>query len=115
MDPEQYRLDFLAQAFLGGPTAWALRWGPEPALTAMPRFFDVGRLYVQVAGLLNLVAIADAVGEGIRQNRRVMALQAADEDARRAEADAALLPASARSTERPAVLLPGFVPPEENA
>lgn len=81
VDRQHYELDFIAQAFLGGPTAAALHFGAGHVLDHMPRFFDVGRLYVQVAGLLNLVAICDAVGEAIRQGRRVDEMRAEREAA----------------------------------
>ncbi len=96
VDPERYRLDFLAQALLGGPTAFALEQSRDITLTAMPRFFDVGRLYVQVAGLLNLVAMADAVGDLIRHNRRALAMRQArgEEPASHPSAPEALGPTS---------------------
>jgi hypothetical protein len=50
-----------AQAWLAGPTvaaAWLLADGPS----ARVPLFEVGQLYVAVASLLNVVAVADAVG-----------------------------------------------------
>jgi len=62
VNPDAYPLEFVAHALIGGPTALAVHLtegltpeGPVPLL-------DVGRLYCAVAGLLNLVAICDAVG-----------------------------------------------------
>lgn len=91
IDPGRYPLDMVAQAMLGLPTAIALHVSEGRVLEHLPRFFDVGRLYVQVAGLLNLVAVCDAIGEVIRRNRQVDAMRAVHA-ARAAEA-AALPPA----------------------
>jgi len=73
VDPQRYRLDFAGQVFLGLPTFAALVVGAEQVLESMPRFFEVGRLYVLVAGLLNLVAVCDAVGDAIARDREVLA------------------------------------------
>ena len=74
--PQRHGLDFVAQIFLGGPVLGALAATADRTLEFMPPFFDVGRLYVQVAGLLNLVAISDAIGEGIAHNTKVLDLRA---------------------------------------
>lgn len=70
VDPDAYGLDFVAQAFLGGPTLAAVELGAGRVLERMPPHFEVGRLYVQVAGLLNLVAVCDALGDAIWLDRR---------------------------------------------
>ena len=58
---------------MGAPTAAAyyLTQGIELA-EPMP-WFEVGRLYAAVAGLLNVVAICDALGDVIDHNRKVAA------------------------------------------
>ncbi len=75
VDPRHFRLDFAGQILLGLPTLGALAVGAGPGLESVPPFFEVGRLYVLVAGLLNLVAVCDAVGEAIAQDREVLALR----------------------------------------
>jgi hypothetical protein len=72
VDPGMYGLDFAGQVFCGGPTACALLVGSDHVLEHMPRFFEVGRLYVTIAGLLNLVAVCDAVGEAITRDRELL-------------------------------------------
>jgi hypothetical protein len=89
VDPSRYGLEFAAHALLGGPTALALELAGEGTLEALPRWFEIGRLYAAVAGLLNLVAICDALGEVIAHNRRVAGLQAAARRASEARAAAA--------------------------
>jgi len=69
VSPSRYALDFAAQAPLGGTIALAWSLAEGHVLERLPPFFEVGRLYTQVAGLLNLVVIADAVGEAIRRTR----------------------------------------------
>ena len=73
VDPDRFRLDFAGQIFLGLPTLVALGIGADRVLDHMPTFFEVGRLYVLVAGLLNIVAICDAIGEAIGRDRSVLA------------------------------------------
>lgn len=75
VDPSAYTLDFVGQAFLGGPTLGAVALASGHVLDAMPPFIEVGRLYLLVAGLLNLVAVCDAVGEAIARDRAVMSLR----------------------------------------
>ena len=96
VNPETYSLEFVAHAFLGGPTAltYYLTRGLEP--TELLRWFEVGRLYVAVAGLLNVVAICDALGDVLAHNRQARARAALVEqqrsawfEQRRREAEAA--------------------------
>jgi TM2 domain-containing membrane protein YozV len=82
VDPQRFRLDFAGQVFLGLPTFGALVMGADRVLASMPPFFEVGRLYVLVAGLLNLVAVCDAVGDGIHRDREVLAARLAHREAR---------------------------------
>ncbi|MDJ0523046.1 MAG: hypothetical protein QNJ90_13330 [Planctomycetota bacterium] len=111
VNPQTYSLEFAAHALLGGPTAatYYLTQGIE-LTDAMP-WFEVGRLYAAVAGLLNVVAICDALGEVLEHNRdvRVRAtlrqryLHEREEEQRRALAEAeareaALLAASAEES-----------------
>ncbi len=75
VDPQRYTLEFVAQIFAGGPTLGALYVSDgQPAQELLPHF-DVGRLYVDVAGLLNVVAISDALGLALAHNARVVALR----------------------------------------
>jgi TM2 domain-containing membrane protein YozV len=76
VNPRLYTLDFLAQAIAGGPAAAALHLSEGLTLDHLPRWMDVGRLYLAVGGLLNLVAICDALGEVVLHNRRVDGLRA---------------------------------------
>ena len=73
VDPNHYPLDFAAQVFAGGPTFLALETARGHVLASLPKWLEVGRLYVLVAGLLNLVAVTDAVGESITRSRRAIA------------------------------------------
>lgn len=68
VNPHEYGLEFVAHAWLGGPTAWAY-WSTRglELSQAMP-YFEVGRLYAAVAGLLNIVAICDALGCVLEHN-----------------------------------------------
>lgn len=85
VDPDTYSLEFVAHAFLGGPTAlvYYLSTSQDLQLTELMRWFEVGRLYVAVAGLLNVVAICDALGEVLWFNRHARAQAAAVEQRRR--------------------------------
>jgi len=71
VNPRSYALEFVAHALLGGPTAatYYLTRGIE--LTQPLPWFEVGRLYAAVAGLLNVVAICDALSDVIEHNRHV--------------------------------------------
>jgi hypothetical protein len=90
VNPSKYTLEFIAHVFGGGLSALSLYLFSDATLDAMPRWFEVGRLYVSVASLLNVVAISDAMGEAIFHNRRV------DELRRRARAaEARPVPAEA--------------------
>ncbi len=70
VDPELHGLEFIAHVFAGGPTALAawLTDGLEP--TRFLPYLDVGRLYVAVASLLNLVAATDAIEKTARLNHQ---------------------------------------------
>lgn len=76
VDPRAYQLEFVAHALIGGPTALALELTRDVRLERMPPWVEVGRLFVVVAGFLNLVALCDAVGEAWRRNARIAALRA---------------------------------------
>ncbi len=124
VNPETYPLEFVAQALIGGPTAAALQTTAGTALTRLPPWFDVGRLFVVVAGFLNLVALCDALGECLRRNVRVQALTARLQarSARAADSRAghdaltglplSEAPALARADE-PLPAMPQAAPPEE--
>jgi hypothetical protein len=101
VDPARHRLHFVAQAFAGGPSAAALWLGQGRALEAMPRWFDVGMLYTTVAGLLNLVAMCDAMGEVIGANRRAVASARAEHRGAVREAVAEARPDTAPPWEEP--------------
>lgn len=75
VNPEEYGLEFAAQIFAGGPTLAALVTTEGLTVTEFMPHFDAGRLYVDVAGLLNVVAISDALGLALRHNGRVVAVQ----------------------------------------
>lgn len=70
VNPSTYDLEFVAHAFLGGPTAAALHFTGDVHLTEPMPWFETGRLYAAVAGLLNVVAVCDALGSVIEHNRR---------------------------------------------
>lgn len=70
VDPNSYGLEFVAHAWIGGPTA-AAYWSSRDLVLAQPMpWFEVGRLYAAVAGLLNIVAICDALGSVLEHNVR---------------------------------------------
>lgn len=71
VNPNTYELEFVAHAFLGGPTAVAFYMTQGLVQTEPLPWFEAGRLYAAVAGLLNLVAICDALGEVLAHNERV--------------------------------------------
>lgn len=75
IDPSEYELEFAAQIFAGGPTLAALLTTDGLTVTEFMPHFDVGRLYVNVAGLLNVVAISDALGLALAHNAQVAALR----------------------------------------
>jgi hypothetical protein len=75
VDPRTYQLEFVAHGLIGGPTALAMVTR-EMQLDRMPPWLEIGRLYVVVAGFLNLVALCDALGECWRRNARIHALRA---------------------------------------
>lgn len=53
---------FLGQVLAGGPTAAALHLTKDLVVTHRVPFYDLGLLYTTAAGLLNAVAVADALG-----------------------------------------------------
>ena len=63
-------LEFVAHALIGGPTAAAYGSSSDLFLGEPMPWFEVGRLYVAVAGLLNIVAICDALGCVLAHNVR---------------------------------------------
>ena len=76
VDPRTYQLEFVAHGLIGGPTALAIALTEDVRLERMPPWIEVGRLYVVVAGFLNLVALCDALGECWRRNARIQSLAA---------------------------------------
>ena len=80
VNPYEYGLEFVAHAWIGGPTAYAYWTTRELMLTQPEPWFEVGRLYVAVAGLLNIVAICDALGGVLEHN--VLSQERDDERAR---------------------------------
>jgi hypothetical protein len=92
VQPAAQPLPFAAQVFLGGPTLLAWRLAEGHLIQDLPTFLEVGRLYTWVAGLLNLVAVCDAVGDVIEHNRFVDRLRDAQRRTRPAPPSA--LPAS---------------------
>ena len=76
VNPETRTLEFAAHVWAGGPTA--LTWWLTDGLvqTTFLPYLDVGRLYVAVASLLNVVAITDAVHGAQSHNRTVLARRA---------------------------------------
>lgn len=100
VNPRTYPLEFVAQALIGGPTAAALHATAGVGLERLPPWIEVGRLFVVVAGFLNLVALCDALGDCLRRNAHREAL--AQRLRVRAEEGAALdlaAPALARADE----------------
>jgi hypothetical protein len=71
VNPDTYSLEFAAHALIGGPTAAAYWLSRDVVLTHPLPWFEVGRLYAAVAGLLNVVAICDALGDVIEHKGRV--------------------------------------------
>ncbi len=71
VNPQAYSLEFAAHALLGGPTAAAYHLTQGIELAEPMPWFEAGRLYAAVAGLLNVVAICDALGDVIDHNRKV--------------------------------------------
>lgn len=59
---------FIGQALAGGPTAAVLHLTRGFEITHRVPFYDLGLLYTTAAGLLNAVAVADALG--IADDRR---------------------------------------------
>ncbi len=76
VNPDTYTLEFAAHVFAGGPTALTLLL-TESITTegSYYPYFEVGRLYVAVAGLLNAVAISDALTDAQVHNAEVEALR----------------------------------------
>lgn len=77
VDPRTYKLEFVAQALIGGPTALALRLTDGVHLVRLPPWREVGSLYVVVAGFLNLIAICSAASDALRHNVAARARYAA--------------------------------------
>lgn len=67
---DTHRLELLAHLFNLGPTAYLLQVTKDLEVTEYLRWHEVGRQYVAIAGLLNVVAICDAWGHVIGHNRR---------------------------------------------
>ncbi len=77
VDPRTHKLEFVAQALIGGPTALALRFTEDVRLERLPPWREVGSLYVVVAGFLNLIAICSATADAARRNEVARARHAA--------------------------------------
>ena len=83
VNPEEYGLEFVAHALIGGPTAITLYLTQGLQSDTFLPYFEVGRLYVAIAGLLNVVSVSDALGDVLSHNDRVAALRALQEDRER--------------------------------
>lgn len=71
VNPNAYSLEFVAHAFVGGLTAVTYFMTQGFVQSEPLPWFEAGRLYAAVAGLLNVVAICDALGEVLAHNERV--------------------------------------------
>jgi len=100
VNPNVYALEFAAHVFAGGPTALALYVPDHLTAQGYLPYFDVGRLYVAVAGLLNAVAISDAIGDAQMHNAEVDARR---QFARRRHAESARREAEQRATDQRAL------------
>lgn len=73
ISPTHYRLTFIGQVCCGGPTLLHLSIFGEPNEDEfqgrVSRWFDAGMLYILIAGLLNIVCIADAVERGLKMKK----------------------------------------------
>jgi hypothetical protein len=71
---ERHPVWLAAQAWLAGPTVLAAWLTRDLEVVRRIPLFDVGQLYLAVASLLNLVAIADALGiaDAIATRRRLI-------------------------------------------
>lgn len=73
VSPEYYRLTFIGQVFCGGPILFHLLVFGQPQeeefCGSVSPWFDAGMLYMLIAGLLNIVGIADAVERGLKMKR----------------------------------------------
>lgn len=72
---DTHRLELLAHAFNLGPSAYLLHATQDFEVTEYLEWYEVGRQYVAIAGLLNLVAICDAWGHVLEHNRRAYSWQ----------------------------------------
>ena len=97
VNPNVYALEFAAHVFAGGPTALALYVPDHLTAQGYLPYFEVGRLYVAVAGLLNAVAMSDAIGDAQMHNAEVDARR---QFARRRHADSARREAEQRAAEQ---------------
>mgnify|MGYP001813073571 CR=1 FL=1 len=75
VDPEKYGLEFVAHVLAGGPTLLTLQLTDGLLPQTFHPHFDVGRLYVAVASLLNVVAVSDALGDALTHNAAVRELR----------------------------------------
>lgn len=71
VDPERHRLEFVAHALIGGPTAATLAATSGRRSSAPPRWRDLGSLYVIVSGFLNLIAVCSALSDAARRNQEL--------------------------------------------
>src|SRR5262245_6115619 len=110
---ERHPIWLAAEAWLAGPTL-AAAWATKD-LTPLHRVdtFDVGQLYLAVSSLLNLVAVADAIGiADLRAAARRRAARAAAVAAAAAAAAAATVePAAATIGHPPTAAQDGCPPP----
>ena len=70
VNPTTHKLEFIAHAMAIGPTALVTYLTQHVQLDRALPWLEIGRLYVAVAGLLNLVAISDAWGHVLHGNAR---------------------------------------------
>lgn len=102
VDPNTYGLEFVAHAWIGAPTAWAYWHGRDIVLSDPMPYFEVGRLYVAVGGLLNIVAVCDALDAVLKHNVRA-ADRKAERDRILTAHDEAVLVAAAPSLAPPPI------------
>lgn len=74
VNPTTHRLEFVAHLFITGPTALTLHLTEGLTVDTFQPWYDVGRLYVAVAGILNVVAAWDAMSAVFDHNEQAEAL-----------------------------------------
>ncbi|MCX7704420.1 MAG: hypothetical protein N2234_10075 [Planctomycetota bacterium] len=76
---EFHPLTFYAQICCGGPTLLHLLLFGKPSADdfkgSIPPLYDAGTLYMMIAGLLNIVVIADALERTMKKQKRGLGLE----------------------------------------